>query len=125
MCNGKELRVPLLDHNILNFFYNSQNNLKIKDGNLRYIYRKYLDTKFQNSDSFKIKKYVSDPQTVWLKNELFDWAYQKLNESKDIYNEIYKKDDLLKYFKRFKKDSKLQNSNLIWQALCVSNLLKT
>ena len=125
MCNGKELRVPLLDHNILNFFYNSQNNLKIKDGNLRYIYRKYLDTKFQNLDSFKIKKYVSDPQTVWLKNELFDWAYQKLNESKDIYNEIYKKDDLLKYFKRFKKDSKLQNSNLIWQALCVSNLLKT
>ena len=125
MCNGKELRVPLLDHNILNFFYNSQNNLKIKNGNLRYIYRKYLDTKFKNSNSFKIKKYVSDPQTVWLKNELFDWAYQKLNESKDIYNEIYKKDDLLKYFKRFKKDSKLQNSNLIWQALCVSNLLKT
>ena len=125
MCNGKELRVPLLDHNILNFFYNSQNNFKIRDGNLRYIYRKYLDTKFKNSNSFKIKKYVSDPQTVWLKNELFDWAYQKLDESKDIYNEIYKKEDLLKYFKRFKEDSKLKNSNLIWQALCVSNLLKT
>ena len=124
MCNGKELRVPLLDHNILNFFYNSQNDLKIRDGNLRYIYRKYLNTKFNNSNSFKIKKYVSDPQTIWLKNHLFDWAYHKLADSKDIYDDIYKKNELLTYFKRFRVDAKLQNSNLIWQALCVSNLLK-
>ena len=124
MCNGKELRVPLLDHNILNFFYNSQNNLKIRDGNLRYIYRKYLNIKFNNLNSFKIKKYVSDPQTSWLKNDLFDWAYQKLSDSQEIYNEVYKKNELLAYFKKFREDKKLQNSNLIWQALCVSNLFK-
>jgi len=125
MCNGKELRVPLLDHNILNFFYNSQNDFKIRDGNLRYIYRKYLDIKFKNSNSFKIKKYVSDPQTIWLKNDLFDWAYQKIADSKNMYDEIYKKNELLTYLKKFKEDTKLQNSNLIWQALCVCNLLKT
>ena len=124
MSNGKELRVPLLDHNILNFFYNSQNNLKIRNGNLRYIYRKYLNIKFNNLNSFKIKKYVSDPQTSWLKNDLYDWAYQKLADSKEIYSEIYKKNELLTYLKKFREDTKLQNSNLIWQALCVCNLLK-
>ena len=124
MSNGKELRVPLLDHNILKFFYTTQNSLKIKDGNLRYIYRKYLHNKFKNPNAYKVKKYVADPQTAWLKNELFDWAYQKLSESKEIYYEIYDRDKLLKYLKKFKEDPKLQNSNLIWQALCVSNLLK-
>ena len=97
---------------------------KIKNGNLRYIYRKYLHNKFKNPNAYKVKKYVADPQTAWLKNELFDWAYQKLSESKEIYYEIYDRDKLLKYLKKFKEDPKLQNSNLIWQALCVSNLLK-
>jgi len=124
MSYGKELRVPLLDHNIVSFFYSIENNLKIKDGNLRYLYRKYLEKKFNYSDIFRRKKYISDPQTYWLKNELFDWMYQKLSDSQNIYHDLYNKKILLEYLGKFKKDTKNNNSNLIWQALCLSNLLK-
>ena len=38
MSNSKELRVPLLDHNIVEYFFLPENYL-INNGNLRYIYR--------------------------------------------------------------------------------------
>ena len=124
MSYGKELRVPLLDHNIVSFFYSIENNLKIKDGNMRYLYRKYLKKKFNSDKIFRKKMYISDPQTYWLKNQLFDWMYQKLSDSQNIYHELYDKKLLLEYLVKFKKDRKINNSNSIWQALCLSNLLK-
>ena len=124
MSYGKELRVPLLDHNIVSFFYSIENNLKIKDGNMRYLYRKYLKKKFNSDKIFRTKMYISDPQTYWLKNQLFDWMYQKLSDSQNIYHELYDKKLLLEYLVKFKKDRKINNSNSIWQALCLSNLLK-
>ena len=42
MSNSKELRVPLLDHRLVEFF-NLPSNYKIYDGNLRYIYRKIYE----------------------------------------------------------------------------------
>ena len=124
MSYGKELRVPLLDHNIVSFFYSIENNLKIKDGNMRYLYRKYLKKKFNSHKIFRKKMYISDPQTYWLKNQLFDWMYQILSDSQNIYHELYDKKLLLEYLVKFKKDRKINNSNSIWQALCLSNLLK-
>ena len=40
MFNSKELRVPLLDKDIVEFCYASGNEHKIKNGSLRYFYRK-------------------------------------------------------------------------------------
>ena len=46
MSNSKELRVPLLDHRLVEFFFNLPSNYKIYDGNLRYIYRKIYEKKY-------------------------------------------------------------------------------
>ena len=76
MAPGKELRVPLLDHNIVEFFFNLDDDQIINNGHLRYFYRKFCGKKLNLNNAYQIKKYVSDPQTVWLKNDLFDWAYE-------------------------------------------------
>ena len=39
MMHSKELRVPILDKNLVEFFYKLDPKYKIKNGNLRYLYR--------------------------------------------------------------------------------------
>ena len=58
-----------------------------------------------------------------LKNELFDWAYDTLNNSTNLYTEIYNKNEFFKHLIRFKNDQKINNSNFLWQALCLNRLI--
>ena len=74
MINGKELRVPLLDYRIVDFFFNLENNQMIRNGNLRFLYRKIAGKLIGNQEEFIKKKYIIDPQSLWLKNELYEWA---------------------------------------------------
>jgi asparagine synthase (glutamine-hydrolysing) len=119
MMNGKELRVPLLDHRIVNFFYNLDNKYIINSGNLRYLYRKIASQIIGEDEAFIKKKYVTDPQTFWLKNELFDWAYSILSNQKTKYDGIFNTNILLKEFEEFKKNKFYDNSNFYWQAICL------
>tara|TARA_B100001057_G_scaffold399480_1_gene410385 strand:+ start:9859 stop:11763 length:1905 start_codon:yes stop_codon:yes gene_type:complete len=123
MSNSKELRVPLLDHNIVEYFFSLPENYLINNGNLRYIYRLFAYKFFDIKTSFKKKKYTSDPQTKLLKNELFDWAYDTLNSSTNLYTEIYNKKEFFKHLIKFKNNKKLNNSNFLWQALCLNRLM--
>ena len=75
-----------------------------------------------HKDFFLTKKYVSDPQTTWLQNDLFDWAYDRLISSKNLFQFFYKKKEFTNYLIYFRKN-KLNNSNAIWQALCLQKLL--
>tara|TARA_B100000214_G_C23969882_1_gene629545 strand:+ start:325 stop:2205 length:1881 start_codon:yes stop_codon:yes gene_type:complete len=123
MAYGKELRVPLLDRNIAEFFYNLNSDFKIKNGNLRYLYRKVCESKLKKN-AFVKKKYVSDPQIKWLKKDLFDWAYSILSDEKTFYDGIYNSRKLLNLFDNFRKNEKEQNSNLFWQAICMKKMIK-
>ena len=123
MMHSKELRVPILDKNLVEFFYKLDPKYKIKNGNLRYLYRMIFQKKF-NQNGFTKKIYVSDPQVKWLKNELFDWAFQILADKETYYDGIYNTKNLLHYFEIFKKDKSYQNSNMFWQALCLKRMLK-
>tara|TARA_Y100000590_G_C15733643_1_gene1017892 strand:+ start:198 stop:2066 length:1869 start_codon:yes stop_codon:yes gene_type:complete len=125
MNHSKELRVPLLDHNIVKFFYNLNETKLIKDGNLRYFYRKYLKIYYpliNESKIFTKKKYISDPQVKWLKSELYEWALEKLSSNHLKKAGIYNQKILIEKFKEFKNNNKMKNSNLFWQAICIEKL---
>ena len=125
MAHGKELRVPLLDHNIVKFFFNLNNENLINDGHMRHYYRKFVSQKFISNKLVNKKKYyVSDPQTKWLKTSLFQWAYDNLTRNNSFIGLFVKKDHLKKYLNDFKNNSNIKNSNLIWQLMCIEYLFK-
>ena len=125
MAYNKELRVPLLDHNIVEFFFKLNSENIIKNGNLRYFYRNYFNIYFNkfNKDLGLIKKrYVSDPQTKWLKKQLYNWALKKFNSKNFKKMNIYDQKKFICKFKEFKRNKKNNNSNFFWQAICVLKL---
>jgi len=125
MAHGIELRVPLLDHNIVKFFFNLDEDFLIKNGNLRFLYRRYLEKFYPEIDQksiFTKKKYISDPQVYWLKNELFEWALDRISSKFLKKSNLYNQEKLIKYFKDFKVNTNIKNSNVFWQAICLERL---
>ena len=50
-------RVPILDKNVVEFFYNLDSSKIINNGNLRYLYRMLFQKKFKEN-GFEKKKYI-------------------------------------------------------------------
>ena len=120
MFSSKELRVPLLDHRLVEFCYNTPSNKKINNGNLRDFYRNTVIAKYNleniSKSITKPKKYISDPQTIWLKGDLFDWAYDIMNKNDTFFENYIDKKNLLNEFIKFKKNN-FNNSFFFWQIL--------
>ena len=115
----------MLDHNIVKFFFNLNNENLINDGHMRHYYRKFISEKFISNKLIDKKKYyVSDPQTKWLKTSLFQWAYDNLTKNNSFISLFVKKDHLKKYLYDFKTNANFKNSNLIWQLMCIEYLFK-
>ena len=125
MAYGKEIRVPILDHNIVEHFFSFKSDDYIKKGNLRYKYRQLFLNHFPNNKFIlNKKKYLPDPQTDWLKTKLFDWMFDKLTSQHFDLNGMLNKVKLREYLIKFKKNDKINNSNLIWQLLNLEYLYK-
>ena len=125
MAYSKELRVPLLDHNIVNFLFSIDDNKMINKGILRDYYRNFALGKFKYNKFIKQKKYyVSDPQTKWLKTSLFSWMYDILSSKSLQIETLINKKKLTDYLNNFKKNDRIKNSNLIWQLISLEHLLK-
>ena len=125
MAHGKELRVPLLDHNIVEYFFSIRNEELIKKGKLRNYYKNFALNKFpENKFLKKNKLYLSDPQTKWLKSSLFGWMEDKLSSKNLFIDNLIDKKKLIVYLHNFKKDKKINNSNFLWQLISVEHLLQ-
>lgn len=127
MCSSKELRVPFLDHELVEHAFNMKADTKVHNGNLRYFFRNYANEQFNNPRIFDKKSYVSDPQTSWLKTSLFDWAYNIIEQGKNNFS-TFKSVDILKDFYKFKKSNSKNSFNFwkvinlsLWYKLCLKN----
>ena len=125
MASGKEIRVPILDHHIVEYFYNLEPSQLINDGTLRPHYRNLYFHTFKENKFMKANKaYMPDPQTKWLKTSLYSWMHDRLSSSKFDLNGLINKKNLIKYIENFKKDEKINNSNFIWQLLNLESLYR-
>ena len=69
MFNSCELRVPFLDHRLVEFAYSIPINLLINNKGSKVIFRKVLSKKVSNNIAFSKKRSIQSPQREWLSKE--------------------------------------------------------
>ena len=123
MYSSLECRVPLLDHNIIEFSLNIDRKLKLKNGNQKYLLKEILYDYIPHKIMDRPKWGFSIPLEKWLKKELRYLIEKYLNE--EVINEI----NLLDYSvvsnikKRFfEGESYLYNR--IWTLIVLNKFLK-
>jgi asparagine synthase (glutamine-hydrolysing) len=74
MANSLEVRVPLLDHRIVEFAYSLPLRMKLRHGKRKYLLRKVLSRHIPDDHLNLKKKGFSVPMISWLRGDLKDWA---------------------------------------------------
>lgn len=78
MANSLELRVPLLDHKVLEFAAALPSNLKVRGFTTKYLAKKALQDRIPRPIIERRKVGFPVPYEGWLRNELRDWVREIL-----------------------------------------------
>lgn len=78
MANSLELRVPLLDHKVLEFAAALPSNLKVRGFTTKYLAKKALQDRIPRPIIERRKVGFPVPYEGWLRNELQDWVREIL-----------------------------------------------
>ena len=78
MANSLEVRVPLLDHRVVEFAYSLPVEMKLRDGQRKYLLRKVIARHLPESHLNLQKKGFSIPMVPWLRGELKAWVSEVL-----------------------------------------------
>ena len=91
MANSLELRVPLLDHRLLEFAASLPANFKLKGFALKYIWKKALSKRVPASILKRKKAGFPVPYEFWLRNNFKDQVHDILTDRKTIERGYFKK----------------------------------
>ena len=117
MCNSLEVRVPFLDHKLLEYCLNLPNELVINKSIGKVILREYVKNKFKNKFSYEIKKSIQTPQTSWFISKLGQNELINLLKKKNSFISNYLDVKKSLNFVKSKRFNKIKNSNFLWQWL--------
>ncbi len=84
MANSLELRVPLLDHQVLEFAASLPPSLKLNGTNTKYILKRALGRNIPSAIRNRKKTGFPVPYESWLRTELRDMAWDILTDAKTI-----------------------------------------
>jgi asparagine synthase (glutamine-hydrolysing) len=91
MANSIELRVPLLDHKILEFAASLPQNFKVRGFTTKYIAKKALRSRVPREILNRKKAGFPVPYEKWLRHDLKDWVHGLLLDSKTMARGYFKK----------------------------------
>lgn len=114
MANSLELRVPFLDKEVYKIASRLDPSQTIADKTTKYIFRKAMEGIVPEAVQNRKKLGFPVPIRHWLKNELADWAYQLIKESKT--DELFHKPYLLALLDEHQRGKK-DNSRKLWTVL--------
>lgn len=82
MANSLETRVPLLDHRVVELAWRMPLNMKIRNGQGKWVLRQVLYRHVPREMIERPKKGFSIPLAAWLRGPLREWAEALLNEQR-------------------------------------------
>ena len=91
MANSVELRVPLLDHKVLEFAASLPQNFKVRGFTTKYIAKKALRGRVPREILDRKKAGFPVPYERWLRLDLKDWVHALLLDSKTTSRGYFKK----------------------------------
>jgi len=92
MANSIELRVPLLDHHVLEFAASLPSNFKLNGFTTKYILKKALSQKIPREIRNRKKTGFPVPYESWLRSELKDVVWSVLTDRKTTNRGYFRKD---------------------------------
>jgi len=92
MANSVELRVPLLDHRVLEFAASLPPSFKLKGFTTKYILKKALSQRIPKEIRDRKKTGFPVPYEGWLRNDLKDLVWGVLTDRKTIERGYFRKD---------------------------------
>lgn len=122
MAASLELRVPFLDHRMVEFATSLPNEYKIKNNKTKYILREYAKSKISSEIINRPKKGFSIPVYEWIKNDLYDWARELIYTSDSLKSILH----IEKTNKEFEliKDGDNQSAHKIWSLIILHYWMK-
>ena len=81
MAHSLELRVPFLDHQVVEFAYRLPSSLKIKGDQNKYILKKVAEPLLPHEIVYRPKKGFPVPLASWFRNELASFVSETLHSS--------------------------------------------
>ena len=122
MSAGLEVRAPLLDYELMELTAKMPANLKIRNFDKKYIFRKMLVKRkiLPGEVVNRPKQGFVAPIGNWLKNDLKEYTLDRLNSKKFRQSEIFDGKGLDEYIKRY-YSTNLNYHNNIFALLALSN----
>ena len=102
MAHSLEVRLPFLDHHLVEFAINLPTAVKIKHHQQKYLLKKYLENKFPRDFTRRKKQGFGTPINSWLSNELKELTRSYLNPEilaqQEIFNTPYVQEILDEFY---------------------------
>lgn len=120
MASGLELRVPYLDHRIVEFAFGLPNRWKIHDGMTKVLLRKAMDGVVPDELRLRQKRPQSSPQTVWYKKALQESVLSEFRSDAFKAMPFVDAKEAENAFRQFVNNPKDNNSFFFWQLINLS-----
>ncbi len=114
MAHSLELRTPFVDREVYNLAAEIPADLRISHGTTKYILRKAVEDIVPAHVLHRKKLGFPVPIRFWLKDEMYDWAKQIINDSQT--DQYFNKDYFLKLLDDHKAGVR-DNSRKLWTVL--------
>jgi len=123
MSVGLELRVPIIDHRIVEYSWRLPQSAKVRDGRTKWILRQVLDRHVPRELIDRPKVGFSVPIAEWLQGALRPWAEELLNEGTVEARELLALGTVARTWNRFQSGNP-QLGLRLWAVLVLESWLK-
>jgi len=120
MAHGREVRLPFLDHTLVEFVFSLPSSLKINNGYTKWLLRKAMEKKLPAAITWrKDKTGYEPPQQQWMEDKIFqDYLHEakrKLVDKKILQPKVLSKKTVPK--------SAIADNNFDWRYLCAAQII--
>jgi asparagine synthase (glutamine-hydrolysing) len=123
MLNSLEVRVPLLDHKVIEFIASMPGSLRLRNGERKYIFKKIARQLLPAEVLQRPKMGFSTPVNFWFRGELADYAREVLLDRRTMQRGFFNRDYIEGLISQPGpyRDARSDWGHQVWTLLCLEH----